>query len=98
MGYLNYGLNTPHSYPLDFLLHFQSLNSSRDSTVSRCYVLPYMYVFMFSVMDGEDLSKYDSNDAVTRRRQVDTDDMETLEQLEWELASQTGRITGASLV
>ena len=53
---------------------------------------------LFSVMDGEDLSKYDSNDAVTRRRQVDTDDMETLEQLEWELASQTGRITGASLV
>ena len=45
-------------------------------------------------MDGEDLSKYDSSDDVIRRRQVDDDDMEALEQLEWELASHTGRVTG----
>ena len=47
-------------------------------------------------MDGEDLSKYDSSDDVIRRRQVDDDDMEALEQLEWELASHTGRVTGVT--
>ena len=43
-------------------------------------------------MDGEDLSIYDS-----RGFEVDQngDDSNTLNELEWELASQTGRLTGA---
>ena len=43
-------------------------------------------------MDGEDLSIYDG-----RGGDVDqnADDSNTLNELEWELASQTGRLTGA---
>ena len=43
------------------------------------------------VMDGDDLSRYDD---VGKKQRDDTDDNETLDQLEWELASQEGRITG----
>ncbi len=42
-------------------------------------------------MDGDDLSKYDEID---KKRIDDQDDTEALDQLEWELASQGGRVTG----
>ncbi|XP_046343129.2 zinc finger B-box domain-containing protein 1-like isoform X1 [Haliotis rufescens] len=42
------------------------------------------------VMDGEDLTQYDD---VNVTRYHDEDDEETLNQLEWELASESGRIT-----
>ena len=45
-------------------------------------------------MDGEDLSKYD--DVFAEGRDDDDDDVEALDQLEWELASHEGRITGTS--
>ena len=44
-------------------------------------------------MDGEDLSRYDD---LGKKQNDDRDDTEALDQLEWELASQEGRITGAS--
>ena len=44
-------------------------------------------------MDGEDLSCYDNKGEEGVQRQ---DDDTTLDQLEWELASETGRITGKS--
>ena len=44
-------------------------------------------------MDGEDLSRYDD---VGKRQRDDNDDTEALDQLEWELASQEGRVTGAN--
>ena len=43
------------------------------------------------VMDGEDLADYDDFGA---REEQDEADTEALNQLEWELASQDGRITG----
>ncbi|GFO16535.1 Zinc finger b-box domain containing protein 1 [Plakobranchus ocellatus] len=45
------------------------------------------------VMDGEDLSVYDAVGAVPAEDDQDTEDRETLEKLEWELASDTGRLT-----
>lgn len=42
------------------------------------------------VMDGEDLSMYDT---VGADEEQDTEDRNTLERLEWELASDTGRLT-----
>ena len=45
-------------------------------------------------MDGEDLSMYDTVGAVPAGEERDTEDRETLEKLEWELASDTGRLTG----
>lgn len=42
-------------------------------------------------MDGDDLSRYD-NVGVTE--QQDVEDKQALDQLEWELASDTGRLTG----
>ena len=44
-------------------------------------------------MDGEDLSKYDADISTERRRQ-NTEDREELDKLEWELASESGRLTG----
>ena len=44
-------------------------------------------------MEGTDLSIFDNVGVMDNR---DVDDEETLDQLEWELASQTGRITGQS--
>lgn len=44
-------------------------------------------------MDGEDLSKYD-DDGIHDRFTQNAEDMETLDGLEWELASETGQITG----
>ena len=46
---------------------------------------------LFSVMDGEDLSRYDD---VGKKQRDDRDDTEALDQLEWELASHEGRVTG----
>ncbi|KAL8625580.1 hypothetical protein ACOMHN_014668 [Nucella lapillus] len=43
-------------------------------------------------MDGEDLSKYD-RDRTSEKVEQNTDDRETLDRLEWELASEAGRIT-----
>ncbi len=43
------------------------------------------------VVDGEDLSRYDE---LGRRQLDDRADSEALEQLEWELATQEGRLTG----
>lgn len=43
-------------------------------------------------MDGEDLSIFDSRGWEDDRQ---ADDEEALDQLEYELASQTGRLTGA---
>ncbi|KAK3727242.1 hypothetical protein RRG08_049869 [Elysia crispata] len=45
------------------------------------------------VMDGEDLSVYDNVGAAPAEEDQDTEDRETLEKLEWELASDTGRLT-----
>ena len=45
-----------------------------------------------TVMDGEDLSQYDGLPAP--RTQQEEEDSQTLDELEWELASQSGRITG----
>ena len=42
-------------------------------------------------MDGEDLSRYDD---VGKKQRDDREDTEALDQLEWELASQDGRVTG----
>ena len=42
-------------------------------------------------MEGTDLSIFDNMGIKDNR---DTDDEEALDQLEWELASQTGRLTG----
>ncbi|XP_041356114.1 zinc finger B-box domain-containing protein 1-like isoform X2 [Gigantopelta aegis] len=42
------------------------------------------------VVDGEDMSKYDDADCEEMQTQEDN---ETLDQLEWELASQSGRLT-----
>ena len=42
-------------------------------------------------MDGEDLSRYDG---VGKKQRDDREDTEALDQLEWELASQHGRVTG----
>ena len=42
-------------------------------------------------MDGEDLSRYDD---VGKKQRDDREDTEALDQLEWELASQEGRVTG----
>ncbi|XP_025079372.1 uncharacterized protein LOC112555265 isoform X2 [Pomacea canaliculata] len=47
-------------------------------------------------MDGEDLSKYD-DDGIHDRFTQNADDMETLDGLEWELASETGQITGEKI-
>ena len=47
-------------------------------------------------MDGEDLSKYDANDKEDKNERND-EDKEALERLEWELASDTGRITGEQI-
>ena len=44
-------------------------------------------------MDGEDLSKYDS-DLNSERLKQNSEDKEELEKLEWELASESGRLTG----
>ncbi|XP_076454240.1 LOW QUALITY PROTEIN: uncharacterized protein LOC143289192 [Babylonia areolata] len=44
------------------------------------------------VMDGEDLSKYDEDCSLVRVQQ-NSDDKDTLDRLEWELASESGRIT-----
>ena len=51
------------------------------------------FSLLFSVMDGEDLSKYDADISTERRRQ-NTEDREELDKLEWELASESGRLTG----
>ena len=48
-----------------------------------------------AVMDGDDLSKYDA-DAKSERVQQNSEDKEALEKLEWELASESGRLTGGS--
>ena len=42
-------------------------------------------------MDGEDLSRYDD---VGKKQRDDREDTEVLDHLEWELASQDGRVTG----
>ena len=44
-------------------------------------------------MEGEDLSIYDA--CGEQGQQQSHDDSDTLDQLEWELASETGRLTGA---
>ena len=46
---------------------------------------------LFLVMEGTDLSIFDDVGDNALRNQ---DDEDTLDQLEWELASQSGRITG----
>ena len=48
-------------------------------------------VVCFSVVDGEDLSRFDNIGAVENSNKEDT---EALDKLEWELASQSGRLTG----
>ena len=53
----------------------------------------HLFFFLFSVMDGEDLSKYDS-DLNSERLKQNSEDKEELEKLEWELASESGRLTG----
>ena len=45
-------------------------------------------------MEGEDLSCYDNVGVVDHH---DEEDVEALQQLEWELASDTGRMTGGEL-
>ncbi|GFR96426.1 zinc finger B-box domain containing protein 1 [Elysia marginata] len=45
------------------------------------------------VMDGEDLSMYDTVGAAPAGEDQDTEDRATLDRLEWELASDTGRLT-----
>ena len=45
----------------------------------------------FSVVDGDNLSKFDE---VGAREKSNIEDVETLDKLEWELASQSGRVTG----
>ena len=50
-------------------------------------------MFLLAVVDGEDMSKYDNVDCDDLQEK---DDNATLEQLEWELASQSGRVTGNS--
>ena len=45
-------------------------------------------------MDGEDLSKYDEVGDRTMNKEEEEDEREALDQLEWELASQDGRIVG----
>ena len=49
------------------------------------------FVVFTIVMEGTDLSIFDEVGDKDRRNQ---DDEDTLDQLEWELASQSGRITG----
>ena len=48
-------------------------------------------VYVCTVVDGDDLSRYDRSEAAEDQGDEDN---ETLDQLEWELASQSGRITG----
>ena len=50
-----------------------------------------MLVSFIAVMEGTDLSIFDEVGDKDMRNQ---DDEETLDQLEWELASQSGRLTG----
>ena len=45
-------------------------------------------------MDGEDLSKYDEVADRVMNKEEEEDEREALDQLEWELASQDGRIVG----
>lgn len=45
-------------------------------------------------MDGEDLSNYDD---VDKKLEEDADDNDALDQLEWEMASHDGRITGKDI-
>lgn len=48
-------------------------------------------MFFLTVVDGEDLSSYDTvGDLETRNME----DQESLSKLEWELASESGRVTG----
>ena len=44
-----------------------------------------------SVVDGEDLTRFDD---IGARETSNMEDTETLDKLEWELASQSGRLTG----
>jgi hypothetical protein len=48
-----------------------------------------------SVVDGEDLSRFDDVGATDT---VNKEDTETLDKLEWELASQSGRLTGIDIL
>ncbi len=48
---------------------------------------------VFSVIDGSDMTQYDDDVEMTREEQNGADDG-ALTQLEWELASQEGRVTG----
>ena len=48
-----------------------------------------------SVVDGEDLSRFDDIGATDTANKEDT---ETLDKLEWELASQSGRLTGIDIL
>ena len=48
-----------------------------------------------SVVDGEDLSRFDDVGATDT---VNKEDTETLDKLEWELASQSGRLTGMDIL
>jgi hypothetical protein len=49
-----------------------------------------------SVVDGEDMTVYDQEEGDFDHQ--DVDDAEALDKLEWELASETGRITGVRVI
>ena len=49
------------------------------------------YIFVLSVVDGDDLTSYDFEEKLVER---DAEDEKSWSQLEWELASQDGRVTG----
>ena len=46
---------------------------------------------MRPVVDGEDMSEYDNEE---EKCQQDSEDANTINQLEWELASRSGNLTG----
>ena len=55
-------------------------------------MLDYMFYFVV-VVDGDDMSSFDSQTEAIQN----AEDEDSLDQLEWELASQTGQVTGTIL-
>lgn len=73
---------------LDMIIMNEAQSSPIDYGISF-----YINLFQFAVVDGDDMTRYDDVGTI----EIDNDaDLEAIDDLELELASQTGRMTGAN--